>query len=113
MRRRFAFLGLGTSLAPCSAVNDQSGWEEEREGLLGRKISELGLRIQGSRVEHLIDRLYSELDARGVAFRPPVYLSDQWGCPDGTPLIGVPFYLVDRRLERIEEEMSGKVEDDI
>ena len=94
-------------------MNDQSGWEEEREALLGRKISELGLRIQGSRVEHLIERLYSELEARGVAFRPPVYLSDQWGCPDGTPLIGVPFYLVDQRLERIEEEMSGKVEDDI
>ena len=47
-----------------------------------------------------------------MAFRPPVYLSDQWGCPDGTPLIGVPFYLVDERLERIEAEMSGSVEDD-
>jgi hypothetical protein len=41
-----------------------------------------------------------------------VYLSDQWGCPDDTPLIGVPFYLVDARLERIEAEMSGSVEDD-
>jgi len=93
-------------------VNDSSEWEHERDALLGHKISELGLRIQGSRVERLIERLYTELAARGVAFRPPVYLSDQWGCPDGTPLIGVPFYLVDQRLERIEEEMSGKVEDD-
>ena len=87
-------------------------WEEERHALLGKRISELGLQIRGSRVEHLVDELYKELAARSISFRPPVYLSDQWGCPDGTPLIGVPFYLVDRRLEKLEEEMSGAVEDD-
>ena len=88
-------------------------WQEERNALLGRRISELGLHIRGSRVEHLVDELYKELAAKSISFRPPVYLSDQWGCPDGTPLIGVPFYLVDRRLERLEEEMSGAVEDDV
>ena len=87
-------------------------WGEERNALLGRRISELGLQIRGSRIERLIDELYKELAARSISFRPPVYLSDQWGCPDGTPLIGVPFYLADRRLERLEEEMSGAVEDD-
>jgi hypothetical protein len=56
--------------------------------------------------------LYSELEVQGVAFRPPVYLSDEWGCPDGTPLIGVPFYLADERLERIEAEHAGAVEGD-
>jgi hypothetical protein len=86
-------------------------WEQEREALLGKRISDLGLQIRGSRVEQLVDELYRELNARGVSFRPPVYLSDQWGCPDGTPLIGVPFYLVDSRLERLESEMSGAVED--
>ncbi|MFL5616232.1 MAG: putative zinc-binding metallopeptidase [Gemmatimonadaceae bacterium] len=90
-----------------------AGWEEERSALLGRRISELGLQIRGSRVERLIDELYKELAARSISFRPPVYLTDQWGCPDGTPLIGVPFYLVDGRLEKLEEEMSGAVEDDI
>ena len=87
-------------------------WEREREALLGRRISEIGLTIRGSRVERLVDELYAELANRGIAFRPPVYLSDQWGCPDGTPLIGVPFYLGDRKLERIEAEMSADVEDD-
>jgi hypothetical protein len=91
---------------------DRSNWEEERAALLGRKISELGLSIYGSRVERLVDTLYRELEAKGIAFRPTVYLSDQWGCPDGTPLIGVPFYLVDPRLEQIEAEMSAGVEDD-
>ena len=87
-------------------------WDEERNALLGKRISELGLQIRGSRVERLVEELYRELAARSISFRPPVYLSDQWGCPDGTPLIGVPFYLVDRRLERLESEMSGSVEDD-
>ena len=59
-----------------------------------------------------MERLYAELAARGIAFRPPVYLSDQWGCPDGTPLIGVPFYLADARLERIEAEHAGAIEGD-
>ena len=93
-------------------TTDQPTWEQERAALLGRKISELGLTIRGSRVERLANRLYAELDAKGISFHPPVYLSDQWGCPDGTPLIGVPFYLVDSRLERIEAEMSAAVEDD-
>ena len=93
-------------------VDNQTDWEAERDGLLGRKISELGLSIHGSRIERLVETLYAELAEKSVSFRPPVYLSDQWGCPDGTPLIGVPFYLVDKRLERIEAEMTGAVEDD-
>ena len=87
-------------------------WDTERAQLLGRRISELGLAIGGSRVERLVARLYDELGERGIAFRPPVYLSDQWGCPDGTPLIGVPFYLADARLERIEAEHAGAIEGD-
>ena len=93
-------------------MNRTTAWDEERLALLGKRISELGLQIRGSRVERLVDELYKELAARSISFRPPVYLSDQWGCPDGTPLIGVPFYLVDERLEKLEEEMSGAVEDD-
>ena len=93
-------------------VDPTSTWEDERRSLLGRRISELGLSIRGSRVERIVKQLEAELAAKGLAFTPVVYLSDQWGCPDGTPLIGVPFYLVDARLERIEEEMSGAVEDD-
>jgi hypothetical protein len=93
-------------------VNEPIAWESERDALLGRRISELGLTIRGSRVERLVAELYAELEVRSIAFRPTVYLSDQWGCPDGTPLIGVPFYLVDARLERIEAEMSGGIEND-
>src|SRR5438105_4585376 len=109
--RRLCFLAAGIPLARSSRVTELD-WEEQRRELLGHRISSLGLSIRGSRVERLVQQLYDELASRGVRFRPPVYLSDQWGCPDNTPLIGVPFYLADPRLERIEAEMSMGIEDD-
>jgi hypothetical protein len=87
-------------------------WEAERQSLMAQRISELGLAIPGTRVERMVDQLYRELEARSLTFRPPVYLSDQWGCPDGTPLIGVPFYLADPRLERIEDDFAEGIESD-
>ena len=85
-------------------------WEGERHALLSQRISDIGLEIRGTLLEKLVGQLYEELAAKGLEFRPPVYLSDQWGCPDGTPLIGVPFYLADARLSRIEEDYSASVE---
>jgi hypothetical protein len=85
-------------------------WEAERQNLLSRKISDLGLAIPGTRVEKMTHQLYSELDEKGLTFRPPVYLTDQWGCPDGVPLIGVPFYLADPRLEKIEDDFAEGIE---
>ena len=93
-------------------VRESAAWESERAELLASRISALGLAIRGTRVERLASRLADELRARGVSFRPEVYLSDEWGCPDGSPVIGVPFYLADERLERIEAEHSGSVEGD-
>ncbi len=85
-------------------------WEGERHALLSQRISDIGLEIRGTLLEKLVNQLYDELAAKGLDFRPPVYLSDQWGCPDGTPLIGVPFYLADARLSKIEEDYSSAVE---
>ncbi len=86
------------------------GADAEPSELLGKRISELGLRLHGTPLEQLVDRLYDELRARGLAFLPPVYLSDEWGCPDGTPIIAAPFYLADARLMRIEEERAAGIE---
>jgi Putative zinc-binding metallo-peptidase len=88
-------------------------WEGERQTLLRRRISELGLSIRGTMLERMVEQLYAELGAKGLVFRPPVYLSDQWGCPENTPLIGVPFYLADPRLARIEEEEAVEVEAEV
>ena len=106
-------MGSVRALPPIRGVDNRPAeWDAERGQLLGRRISDLGLEITGTRVERLVGRLYDELASRGITFRPPVYLSDEWGCPDDTPVIGVPFYLADARLERIEEEYAGAVEGD-
>ncbi len=86
-------------------------WETVRFELMKSRISTLKLRISGSRLEPLILKLYKELDAKGFGFKPGVYLTDCWGCPDRSPVIGIPFYLADERLSRIEEELTGEVED--
>lgn len=55
-----------------------------------------------------VEQLYDELAAHQLTFRPPAYFSDQWGCPEGVPIIGVPFYLADPRLTRIEQFIDGR-----
>lgn len=75
--------------------------------LLPRRISDLELRIAGTRLEGLVARLYADLEAGGLVFRPKCYLADEWGCPTGVPVIGIPFYLADPQLSRIEGELTG------
>jgi hypothetical protein len=102
---------LGTLLADFAPVEESApNWEGERHALLAQRISDIGLAIHGTLLEKLVNQLYEELALKGLDFRPPVYLSDQWGCPDGTPWIGVPFYLADARLSKIEEDYSSAVE---
>jgi hypothetical protein len=79
---------------------------EVRE-LLGKRIDQLGLRLEGSPVERFVHQLHRELVRKGLKhFRPTCYLSDEWGCPDGQPVIGIPFYLAEAKLARLEREMN-------
>ena len=62
--------------------------------LLDTPVRDLKLSLAGSPVERLTKRLVRELRARGLKrFTPEFYLTDEWGCPSGEPVIGVPFYL--------------------
>src|SRR5689334_11495850 len=87
-----------------------NGWETVRYELLNTRICDLGLQIEGSPLEPCIRRLYAELTAKGLTFLPECYLTDSWGCPDQVPIMGIPFYLGDKRLARIEEEQTGELE---
>jgi hypothetical protein len=89
-----------------------NGWETVRYELLNTRICELGLQIEGSPLEPCIRRLHSELLAKGLSFLPECYLTDSWGCPNEVPVMGIPFYLADKRLARIEEEQTGEIEND-
>ena len=73
--------------------------------LLSRPIRELGLTLAGSPVERFVEQLYRELEAKGLTkFRPACYLTDEWGCPSGEPIIGIPFYLAHAALAQLEKE---------
>jgi hypothetical protein len=75
--------------------------------LLPQRISRLGLKLEGSPVERYVQTLYRELERKGLRhFRPPCYLTDEWGCPDGEPIIGIPLYLADPKLARLEQEID-------
>jgi len=82
------------------------------KALLPQRISQLGLKLEGSPVERYVHALYRELERKGLThFRPPCYLTDEWGCPSGEPIIGIPFYLADPKLARLEKVIDD-VEDE-
>jgi len=84
--------------------------EKSRPGLqeiLNKPIRDLGLKIEGSPLQRLVQQLYRELEQkRLMKFRPLCYLTDEWGCPSGEPVIGIPFYLADADLAHLEKEMN-------
>ena len=84
--------------------------EKLRPGLqeiLNRPIRDLGLKIEGSPLQLLIQQLYCELEKKGLLkFHPLCYLSDEWGCPSGEPVIGVPFYLANADLGYLEKQTN-------
>lgn len=87
-------------------------WETVRQGLLTRRICDLGLRIKGSPIEPFLRQLKRELADKGLDFVPGFYLTDSWGCPDRVPTVGIPFYLARDPLGRIEKEQTGELEDE-
>src|SRR5438105_904030 len=78
--------------------------------LLQARIKDLKLHLSGTVLERLISQLYAELEAKGISLKPECYLSDQWGCPSGVPVIGIPFYLADPHLHSIEEALGAGAE---
>ena len=83
---------------------DQEKLDDNQE-LLSRPIRELGLKLEGSPVERFVEQLYRELEAKGLTkFRPACYLTDEWGCPSGEPIIGIPFYLANAALAQLEKQ---------
>ncbi len=78
--------------------------------LLERRISKLGLRLEGTALEPLIRQFHDELSAKGLAFHPPCHIGDEWFVPVGIPAIFVPFFLVHDRLRALEKTMMLEVE---
>ncbi len=86
-------------------------WEDlSDEELLDWRFCDLGLQIEGTVLEERIEKLYRELAACGLRFRPHCWLSDEWFSPDGVPGIAIPFYLAHPRLSRLEYKQMYEVE---
>jgi hypothetical protein len=80
------------------------------EELLSLRFKDLGLRSTGPLVRRAVNELYRDLARRGIAFRPHVWLSDEFFCPDGVPGFAVPFYLAHSRLMRLERRKMLEIE---
>ncbi len=105
------------SAAPSSSRTPRGGagsdfvWAECSDAeLLQLRVCDLGLKALGPVLEHRIDRLYEELEAREIVFRPHCWLSDEWFSQDGIPGIAIPFYLAHPRLARLERKQMLEVE---
>ncbi|MBN2182548.1 MAG: putative zinc-binding metallopeptidase [Sedimentisphaerales bacterium] len=86
-------------------------WEElPDDEILQMRVRDLGVQIQNSELQPLVEKLYEELDSKGIRFHPPCYLTDEWLCPDKIPIIGIPFCLAHPRLKHIEQKMMFEVE---
>jgi hypothetical protein len=97
---------------PTSVRRAREPWwvEFEDEQLLDLRLSDLGLKIEGTEIEPRIQRLYDELDFRGIPFRPHCWLSNEWFSPDRSPGIAIPFYLAHPRLKQLERRQMLEVE---
>jgi hypothetical protein len=82
------------------------------EQLLGLRLCDLPLRIEGTWLETCIAQLYAELAARNIAFAPRCYLADEWLTPENEPVIGIPFYLAHPRLIKLQKKMLLEAEGD-
>ncbi|HUA88214.1 MAG TPA: putative zinc-binding metallopeptidase [Steroidobacteraceae bacterium] len=80
------------------------------EALLQMRFCDLKLSIERSPLKRHVRALYADLERRGIALRPHVWLSQEWFSPDGVPGIAVPFYLAHPRLERLERRIMREAE---
>ncbi len=78
--------------------------------LMQLRLSRLGLTIEGTWLADCVQRLYDELEAKGIRLRPHVWLSDEWFAPDSAPGFAIPFYLAHPRLMRLERSQILDVE---
>lgn len=63
--------------------------------------------LQSSWIAPLIEQLYGELANKGIHFRPHIWVSDDWFCPDGISGFAVPFWLLDPKLIEQEKRARG------
>ena len=80
------------------------------EELLNTRIRDLSLQIEGTWLKDCVQKLYQELEVKGLIFKPVCYLADEWLTPEFHPVIGIPFYLAHPTLTKLEKKMMLEAE---
>ena len=80
------------------------------EQLLDLRFCDLPLSIDGTPLADVAVSLYEELGARGLNFKPHIWLSEEWFTPDGVAGFAIPFYLAHPRLSKLERSQMLEVE---
>jgi len=115
IRRRYCYFSLPERrcLYMSQTTDITCEWTDLRdEELLNLRMCDLKLRIEGTYLERCIQKLYQELNSRGIIFKPLCYLGDEWFSPDDVPAISIPFYLAHPRLKQLEKKIMLEVEGD-
>jgi hypothetical protein len=87
--------------------------------ILGKRICDFDLKIEGRELEKVVERFRAELKERGIVkLQPAFYLTDEWGVPEGTVAIGIPFYLADKKLFAVHKRkraglVEGETDEDV
>lgn len=94
-------------LPPMAA--DPLGFHESN--LWSTPIRDMGLTIEGTRLEPILAEFEAELQGIGLTrVRPRFYLSTEWGVPFETVAVAIPFYLARPDLTALHAERVGHVE---
>ena len=75
-----------------------------------KPIRDLGLKIEGTRLEPVVAEFQREIEALGLRVRPRFYLSTEWGVVTGTIAIAIPFYLAEDELSQLHAEKGEFLE---
>jgi hypothetical protein len=78
--------------------------------ILKLRFKNIAFHLEGSEVETRTKQLYTELEEKGLSFRPQIFLGDEWFSPEGMNAISVPFYLANTRLRNLEKSLMLEVE---
>jgi hypothetical protein len=94
------------------AARRPPAWERlPDDELLDLRLCDLGLRIEGTRLEARLARLHAELARAGLRhFRPYAWLSTGWFTPHALTGFAIPFFLAHPRLVRLERWQMGEAE---
>jgi hypothetical protein len=104
----------GTAIAPLADMDTPvppAGAPFQESKLWATPLRDLGLKIEGTPLEPVIEEFLREVLAAGIhKVKPHFYLTTEWVVADDTIAIGIPFYLARADLTALHAEQEGHLE---